>query len=109
MSLLPVPLSTWQKALQCKPDCTVAKEIIAEYFSFFGLQKAKEELWLLTAATLTNEEVEQCKTANARADLLFYYEVTKRCMEAVCLVHSSGGQKGSAGAAAPGAGNCNEQ
>ncbi len=89
MSPLPTPLSTWQQALRENPGSPVAHEIIAEYFSFFGVQKAKEELWFLTSATLTNEEVEQNKTANARADMLFYYEFTKMFMEAVHSLHCS--------------------
>ncbi len=83
MSLLPSPLSNWQKELKENPGSTVAPEVIAEYFSFFGLQKAKEELWLLTAATLASDEAEPSNTAGGRANLLFYYEFTKLFMEAV--------------------------
>ncbi len=87
MSLLPYPLSTWQQTLQENPSSPVALEIIEEYFSFFGLQKAKEELWLLTTATLTSEEVEHYNSAGGRANLLFYFEFTKMFMEAVHSLH----------------------
>jgi hypothetical protein len=87
MSALPPKLENWRLELRQSPNAETARQVIAEYFSFFGMEKAKEELWLLTFGTITNDEVEQVKNGRDRADLLFYYEFTGMMMEATRYLH----------------------
>ncbi len=91
MSCLPPKLENWKEQLQQQPTQETARAIIAEYFSFFGKEKVKEELWLLTTGTLTNDEMHQAQSAKDRHDLLFFYEFTGMMVEAVWWVSKQNG------------------
>ena len=65
-----------------------AWNIIDEYFSFFGLEDVYNELWLLTASTLTNEEMQPSQKAIDRRNLIFFFEYTKMFFEAVQVLHN---------------------
>jgi len=62
--------------------------IIDEYFRFFGLEDVHHELWLLTAGTLSNEEMQFSQKAIDRSNLIFFFEYTKMFFEAVQLLHN---------------------
>jgi hypothetical protein len=81
MSALPPKLEQWRKQMCENPNQAAAGAIIKEYFSFFGKEKAGEELWLLTTGTLTNDEMHQAQSGRDRHDLLFFYEFTKMVLE----------------------------
>jgi hypothetical protein len=45
------------------------------------------ELWVLTAGAITNEELPQYASTKERQDLIFFFEFTKMFMEAVYTLH----------------------
>jgi len=88
MNLLPETLSNLRQELADKQTNESAWNIIAEYFSFFGLDDVHNELWLVTAGTLTNEEMQHQQKATDRQNLIFFFEYTKMFFEAVYLLHN---------------------
>jgi len=87
MSLLPEILTNLHHELTTHQTKESAWNIIDEYFQFFGLDDIHNELWLLTAATLTNDELQPSQKAIDRRNLIFFYEYTKMFFEAVHSLH----------------------
>lgn len=87
MSALPTKLEQYRQQLLEAPGPESARQIISEYFSFFGKDTPGQELWLLTEAALIGEEVDQASTAKGRHDMLFFYEFTKMLLDAVYCLH----------------------
>jgi hypothetical protein len=87
MNILPETLSSLRQELTEKQTKESAWEIIDEYFHSFGLEEIYNELWLLTAGTLTNEETQFAEKAIDRSNLIFFFEYTKMFFEAVQLLH----------------------
>jgi hypothetical protein len=88
MTLLPEILAQLHQELAANQTKESAWKIIDEYFSFFGLEDVHHELWLLTAGTLTNEEMQPSQKAIDRRNLIFFFEYTKMFFEAVQLLHN---------------------
>jgi len=89
MNLLPEILINLRQELADKQTNESAWNIIAEYFRFFGLDDVYNELWLVTAGTLTNDEMQQSQKAIDRQNLIFFFEYTKMFFEAVYLLHNN--------------------
>jgi hypothetical protein len=87
MTLLPQILINLRQELAAKQTKESAWNIIDEYFHFFGLDDVHNELWLLTAGTLTNDEMQPSQNGIDRHNLIFFYEYTKMFFEAVHLLH----------------------
>ncbi|SRR6266498_5358647 len=87
MNLLPETLNNPHQELAAKQTKESAWNIIDEYFRFFGLADVHHELWVLTAGTLTNEEMQKSQKAIDRSNLIFFFEYTKMFFEAVQLLH----------------------
>ena len=87
MTLLPEILISLRQELASTQTKESAWKIIDEYFRFFGLDDVHNELWLLTAGTLTNDEMQPSQKAIDRRNLIFFYEYTKMFFEAVHLLH----------------------
>ena len=81
-------LNSLRQELAEKQTKESAWNIIDEYFSFFGLEEIYNELWLLTAGTLTNEEEQFSQKAIDRSNLIFFFEYTKMFFEAVQVLHN---------------------
>jgi len=88
MSTLPGILNKLRQDLAENQTKKAAWNIIDEYFSFFGLVDIHNELWVLTAGTLTNDGMEQSQKGIDRHDLIFFFEYTKMFFEAVELLHN---------------------
>jgi len=88
MSILPEILDKLRQNLAEKQTKKAAWKIIDEYFSFFGLDDVHHELWLLTAGTLTSDEMQQLEKGIDRYNLIFFFEYTKMFAEAVHLLHT---------------------
>jgi hypothetical protein len=93
MSVLPKILVELRNGLKETKSKEAAWKVIEEYCSFFGLETVHNELWLLTAAALTNDEVEEAEKAQGRQDLIFFFEYTKMLMEAVYLLYEKRREK----------------
>ncbi len=89
ISILPQTLNNLRRALAKNQTKESAWNIIDEYFSFFGLDDVYHELWVLTAGTLTNDEIQQSKNGLDRHNLIFFFEYTKMFFEAVLLLHDN--------------------
>jgi hypothetical protein len=88
MTILPEILTNLHQEFTEKQTKESAWEIIDEYFHSFGLEEIYNELWLLTAGTLTNEETQFSQKAIDRSNLIFFFEYTKMFFEAVQLLYS---------------------
>ena len=88
MTLLPEILINLRQELAAKQTNESAWKIIDEYFNFFGLDDVHHELWLLTAGTLTNDEMQPQQKGIDRRNLIFFFEYTKMFFEAVPLLHT---------------------
>jgi len=93
MSILPETLNKLHQELAEKQTKESAWDIIDEYFSFFGLESIHHELWLLTAGTLSNEEMQFAQRPVDRSNLIFFFEFSKMFYEAVYLLHSKHNEK----------------
>ena len=87
MTLLPEILTDLRQELAATQTKESAWNIIDEYFQFFGLEDVHNELWLLTAGTLTNDEMQPSQNGIDRHNLIFFFEYTKMFFEAVHLLH----------------------
>jgi hypothetical protein len=47
-----------------------------------------QELWILTAGLLTNDEMEQVENGRGRHNIIFFFEFTKMFAEEVLLLNS---------------------
>jgi hypothetical protein len=81
MSFLPPYLTNLREILSEQKNLEACLKIIKEYFAFLGFEEAKEELWLLLAATLTFEEANM-QTAMDRSNAILYCGYTKMLQEA---------------------------
>ena len=88
MNILPETLSSLHQELTEKQTKESAWDIIDEYFHSFGLEEIYNELWLLTAGTLTNEETQFSQKAIDRSNVIFFFEYTMLFFEAVQLLYN---------------------
>ena len=95
MSILPETLTNLRQNLAANPTKESAWKIITEYFSFFELDEVKDELWVLTAGALGNDDLQQSQKGIDRNNLIFFYEYTKMLFEAVDLLHDKRKRKNS--------------
>ena len=88
MILLPPILNKLHQELAANQTKESAWNIINEYFNCFDLENVHEELWLLTASTIANVELEHSQKALDRQNLIFFFEYTKMFFEAIYLLHN---------------------
>jgi len=88
MSVLPNALNKLRQDFTKAQTKKAAWNIIEEYFNFFGLYDIHDELWLLTAGMLTNDEMEQTEKGTDKHNLIFFFEFTKMFAEAAHLLHN---------------------
>jgi len=77
-----------RQELVAKQTKESAWDIIDEYFSFFDMNEIHNELWLLIAGTLTNDEMEPSQKPIDRSNLIFFFEYTRMFFEAVQVLHN---------------------
>jgi hypothetical protein len=88
MNLLPETLVKFHQELADTQTTESAWKIVAEYFRFFGLEDVHNELWVITAGTLTNNETQLQQKPIDRQNLIFFFEYTKMFFEAVHFLHN---------------------
>lgn len=93
MHSLPDHLENMKQKLLNKRSKKAAWKIIAEYFSFMGLETIREELWILTKGTITNDLMDQSEKGMDRHNLIFGYEFLVLFFDAVKLLHDKREQK----------------
>lgn len=67
--------------------------IIEKYMGFFGADGVNEDLWGLTVAALSSEQVEDMDKGLHRYNLLFFYEYTIMFINAVSFLNERHLQK----------------
>lgn len=87
MHSLPDYLENMKQELRNKGNKKAAWAIIDEYFSFMGIETIKEELWILTKGTITNDLMDQSEKGIDRHNLIFGYEFLLLFFEAVKVLH----------------------
>ncbi len=87
MHSLPDILENMKQNLLSKRSKKTAWKIIKEYFSFFGLETIREELWILTKGAITNDLVDQSEKGEDRYDLIFHYEFLVLFTDAVNVLN----------------------
>src|SRR5580765_6556042 len=88
ISILPETLVKLHQELADTQTTESAWNIVTEYFRFFGLEDVHNELWTITACTLTNNETQRFQKPIDRQNLIFFFEYTKMFLEAVYLLHN---------------------
>jgi len=88
MHSLPDFLEEMKQKLQAKRSKKAAWKIIDEYFGFMELESIKEELWILTKGTITNDLMEQSEKGMDRHNLIFGYEFLLLFFDAVNLLYA---------------------
>jgi hypothetical protein len=83
MSILPESIVQMRQHLDEKKTTKAAWDIIHEYFNFFGIDHIKNELWVLTVGTITNDEMQQSENGKDRYNLIFFFEYTRIFVEAI--------------------------
>jgi hypothetical protein len=83
MHSLPEHLQRMKQALLHKKNKKAAWIVINEYFHFIGIESIKEELWILTKGTITNDLMDQSKKGADRHNLIFGYEFLLLFFDAV--------------------------
>ena len=87
MHSLPEHLQRMKQALLHKKNKKAAWTVINEYFHFIGIESIKEELWILTKGTITNDLMDQSKNGKDRHNLIFGYEFLLLFFDAVKVLH----------------------
>jgi hypothetical protein len=87
MHSLPEHLERMKQALLRKKKKKAAWTVINEYFHFIGIESIKEELWILTKGTITNDLMDQSKKGADRHNLIFGYELLLLFFDAVKVLH----------------------
>src|SRR5678815_2399784 len=82
IGILPETLVKLHQELADTQTTESAWNIVAEYFRFFGLEDVHNELWAITAATLTNNDTQPQQKPIDRQNLIFFFEYTKMFFEA---------------------------
>ena len=88
MHSLPTYLENMKQRLLSEQSTGAAWSIIDEYLHFMGLETIKEELWILTKGTLTNDLMDQSQKGMDRHDLIFGYEFLVLFFDAVKVLHT---------------------
>ncbi len=88
MHSLPAYLENMKQRLLSEQSTGAAWSIIDEYLHFMGLETIKEELWILTKGTLTNDLMDQSQKGIDRHDLIFGYEFLVLFFDAVKVLHT---------------------
>ncbi len=88
MHSLPDYLEDMKQELLGKGTEEAAWSIIDEYFHFMGIEGIKEELWILTKGTITNDLMDQSGKGNDRHNLIFGYEFLVLFFSAVKVLHA---------------------
>lgn len=83
MHTLPGYLQNLKQRLLKEKSESAAWAVIDEYFHYISLESIKEELWILTKGTITNDLMDQSDIGVGRHDLIFGYEFQVLVMEAV--------------------------
>jgi len=86
MSALPEFLLDLQKKLLEERTKAAAWDIIEEYFSFFGMECLKKDLWQMLVGTLTCDEIDGLEKGRDRHNLIFFYEYTLLFAQATYLL-----------------------
>lgn len=87
MHSLPDYLENMKQELRNKGSKKAAWKIINEYFSFMGLESIREELWILTKGTITNDLMDQSEKGIDRHNLIFGYEFLVLFFDTVKVLH----------------------
>lgn len=93
MHSLPDYLEDMKQKLYSKGSKKAAWNIIDEYFHFMGVEGIREELWILTKGTITNDLMEQSEKGTDRHNLIFGYELLVLFFDAVKVLHDKWEQK----------------
>lgn len=89
MNALPNQLERLRQKLLTEKSNDAAWNIIDEYFSFMGMDTIKQELWILTKGTLTNDLMEQNEKGLDRHNIIFGYEFLLLFLDAVKTLHEA--------------------
>jgi hypothetical protein len=87
MHSLPDYLEEMKQELLHEQSKKAAWSIIDEYLRFMGLETIKEELWIMTQATLTNDLMDVSAKGLDRHNLIFGYEFLVLFFDAVKVLH----------------------
>ncbi len=87
MHSLPDYLENMKDELLSKGSKKAAWSIINKYFHFMGIETIREELWILTKGTITNDLMEQSEKGMDRHNLIFGYEFLVLFFDAVKVLH----------------------
>jgi hypothetical protein len=87
MHSLPGYLEEMKQRLLNEQSKKAAWGIINEYFHFMGIETIKEELWILTKGTLTNDLMDPSAKGLDRHNLIFGYEFLVLFFDAVKVLH----------------------
>ena len=87
MHSLPAYLENMKQELLNVGSKKAAWAIINEYFHFMGMEGIREELWILTKGTITNDLMEQSEKGIGRHDLIFGYEFLILFFDAVKVLN----------------------
>ncbi len=83
MYSLPKYLERKRRTLVKKGSKKAAWDIVHEYFTYAPLEDIKEELWVLTKGTITNDLMHQAAEGVDRHNLIFGHEFLKMFLDAV--------------------------
>jgi hypothetical protein len=83
MYSLPEYLERKGRTLMKKGSKKAAWDIIHEYFTYAPLEDIKEELWVLTKGTITNDLMYEVSEGVKRHNLIFGHEFLKMFLDAV--------------------------
>lgn len=93
MHSLPDYLEDMKQKLLLEKSKKAAWNIIDGYFHFMGIESIREELWILTKGTLTNDLMEQSEKGMDRHNVIFGYEFLVLFFDAVKLLHDKWEEK----------------
>jgi len=87
MSTLSPTHRLYKQILNDNPSKKQLWEIIHDFIHFYSADGIKEELWLLTVGTLSNDQMEQVKDGLRRHNRIFFYEHSSLFIDAVNLLY----------------------
>ena len=93
MHSLPEYLEEMKHKLATKNSEKAAWKIVDEYFRFTGIESIREELWILTKGTITNDLMEQSEKGVDRHNLIFGYEFLILFFDAIKVLHDKWSKK----------------
>lgn len=87
MHSLPDYIEDLKQELHQKGTKKAAWAIIEQYFGQMEIESIKEELWVLTKGTITNDLMEQSQKGLHRLNLIDNYEILILFVDAVKVLH----------------------